>query len=79
MLQCVHPDYWHTVILLGYVNGKGSGQKTKVIWTLGNDQVTNEVGAKVLKLVQVQLPDGAADGAMVPASPQPGQDGTESN
>ena len=69
MLRQAHPDDWRTVILSGRVQGKGLGRKTKVLWTLGNNQVESEVGARVLTVVQ--RAGGAA--SAIPA-PVQGQD-----
>ena len=52
MLQAAHPADWMTVKLTGRVEGKGQNRKTKVKWTLGQQEIVLEHGSKLLELVQ---------------------------
>ena len=74
MLRQAHPDDWRTVILTGRVIGKGLGRKTKVLWTLGNNQVESDVGARVLTVVQ----QAGGSNSAIPAPVQPDDTDDES-
>ena len=75
MLQAAHPADWMTVKLTGRVEGKGQNRKTKVKWTLGQQEIVLEHGSKLLELVQ----RAGAPNLPPPAPSAPDGDDTESS
>ena len=64
------PDTWRTVVVTGRVQGRGSGRKTVVQWTIGSRQIVSEVGARVLTATGAPAPAGGP----VQAPPPPPSD-----